>query len=84
MDTHTCYECFYCDKKFQTKEILFNHIESMHLGEKTKKCDGTRMWGPNLKLRKRYIHRLFFHKFEANLNFPGINRCRTRRKSGKS
>ena len=29
------YECSYCKKRFQAKKILFNHVQSVHLGEKT-------------------------------------------------
>jgi len=29
------YECSYCEKKFQAKKLLYNHVQSIHLGEKT-------------------------------------------------
>ena len=29
------YECSYCKKKFQAKKLLYNHVQSVHLGEKT-------------------------------------------------
>merc|ERR1712130_716459 len=28
------YECSYCEKKFQAKKLLYNHVQSIHLGEK--------------------------------------------------
>eukprot|EP00088_Acartia_fossae_P003167 TRINITY_DN11310_c0_g1_i3.p1 TRINITY_DN11310_c0_g1~~TRINITY_DN11310_c0_g1_i3.p1 ORF type:complete len:503 (-),score=153.30 TRINITY_DN11310_c0_g1_i3:78-1586(-) len=31
------FECSYCDKKFQAKKLLYNHVQSIHLGEK-KRC----------------------------------------------
>ena len=30
------YECSYCEKKFQAKKLLYNHVQSIHLGEKTR------------------------------------------------
>jgi len=30
------FECSYCDKKFQAKKLLYNHVQSIHLGEKTR------------------------------------------------
>ena len=30
------FECSYCEKKFQAKKLLYNHVQSIHLGEKTK------------------------------------------------
>ena len=29
------YECSYCKKRFQAKKLLYNHVQSIHLGEKT-------------------------------------------------
>merc|ERR1719430_1388243 len=29
------HECFYCGKKFQSKGLLSNHVQSIHLGEKS-------------------------------------------------
>ena len=29
------YECSYCKKKFQSKKLLYNHVQSIHLGEKS-------------------------------------------------
>ena len=29
------YKCSYCEKKFQSKQLLYNHVQSIHLGEKT-------------------------------------------------
>ena len=29
------HECSYCNKKFQAKKLLYNHVQSVHLGEKT-------------------------------------------------
>ena len=33
------YECSYCKKKFQAKKLLYNHVQSVHLGEKTNCLD---------------------------------------------
>jgi len=30
------YECSYCEAKFQAKKLLYNHVQSIHLGEKTR------------------------------------------------
>jgi len=30
------FECSYCEKKFQAKKLLYNHVQSQHLGEKTR------------------------------------------------
>lgn len=30
------FECSYCEKKFQAKKLLYNHVQSIHLGEKTR------------------------------------------------
>ena len=29
------FKCSYCDKKLQAKKLLYNHVQSVHLGEKT-------------------------------------------------
>ena len=33
------YECSYCRKKFQSKKLLYNHVQSIHLGEKSNCLD---------------------------------------------
>ena len=32
------FECFHCEKKFQAKQILTNHIQSVHLDQHKRKC----------------------------------------------
>jgi hypothetical protein len=29
------YECSYCEKRFQTMKLMYNHVHSIHMGEKT-------------------------------------------------
>merc|ERR1712203_283067 len=52
------YECSYCEKKFQAKKLLYNHVQSIHLGEKTNCPDcGKALTISNLNKHIKSVHK---------------------------